>query len=122
MGLPLDSNRTRRKAFAKDIRSRQRNNDGEIPAVNGLNLVGGSARPPRLPVSIERSRLHLRLLVLVREKVVGNVDLSLPELRACGGAHQRSDVGQHGQVLLVEQSLKLGELRDEGRKRRRWEQ
>ena len=83
---------------------------GKFAAVNGLNLVRGSARPSRLPVSCRVRRLHLRLLVLVREKVVGDVDLSLLKLRASGGAHQRSDVGQHGQVLLVEQSLQLGEF------------
>ena len=83
---------------------------GKVAAVDGLNLVRRSPRPSRLPVSYRGRQSASAPAGLRARKDFGEGDLSLLKLRAGGGAHQRTDVGQHGQVLLIEQSLHLGEF------------
>ena len=75
-----------------------------------MNPVRRSPRPSRIAVAgSEGCSLHLRLLVFVGEEVSRELALSLLNLSAGGGTNQRAYVGQHRQMLLIEQGLHLGE-------------
>jgi len=75
-----------------------------------LDLVRRSACPSGLPVAVERGGLHLGLLVFVGKEISGKRRSALLKLSAGRRLDQRAHVGHHRQMLLVEQTLQLGEF------------